>query len=107
MMSVRCDCVSSAPRILVADDEAHIREVVRYTLEREGYRVELVADGAAALARANAGGIDLVILDVLMPEIDGLSVCRRLRAKGRLPILFLSSRAEEADRIIGLDLGGD
>jgi two-component system OmpR family response regulator len=94
-------------RILVADDEAHIREVVRYALERDGQTVETAADGVAALARIGAGGIDLVVLDVLMPELDGLSLCRRLRARERVPIIFLSSRTEEADRILGLDLGGD
>jgi len=91
----------------VVDDEAHIREVVQYALEREGYQVETAANGAIALAHMATGGIDLVILDVLMPELDGLSLCRRLRAQGALPIIFLSSRTEEADRILGLDLGGD
>jgi two-component system OmpR family response regulator len=99
--------LTGVSRILIADDEAHIREVVRYALERDGHRVELAGDGAAALARIAAGGVDLVILDVLMPELDGLSLCRRIRARGRLPIIFLSSRTEEADRILGLDLGGD
>jgi two-component system OmpR family response regulator len=94
-------------RILVADDEAHIREVVRYTLERDGYEVDTAVDGVDALARIEAGGIDLVVLDVLMPSLDGLSLCRRLRARSRLPIIVLSSRAEEADRIVGLDLGAD
>jgi two-component system OmpR family response regulator len=95
------------PRILVADDEAHIREVVRYALERDGHAVETAGDGAAALARIAAGGVDLVVLDVLMPELDGLSLCRRIRARDAVPIIFLSSRTEEADRILGLDLGGD
>jgi two-component system, OmpR family, response regulator len=95
------------PTILVADDEAHIRDVVQYTLEREGHRVLTAADGAQALARAREGGIDLVILDVLMPELDGLAVCRRLREERAIPIIFLSSRAEEVDRVLGLELGGD
>jgi two-component system OmpR family response regulator len=95
-------------RILVVDDEANIREVVRYTLEREGFAVETAADGAAAASRLEEGGIDLVVLDVLMPELDGLSLCRRVRARGvQLPIIVLSSRGEEADRIVGLDLGAD
>jgi two-component system OmpR family response regulator len=95
-------------RILVVDDEAHIREVVRYALERDGVRVELAADGAAAERRLAAGGIDLIVLDVLMPELDGLSLCRRLRGAAEAPpIIFLSSRTEEADRIAGLDTGGD
>jgi two-component system OmpR family response regulator len=94
-------------RILIADDEANLRDVVQYALERDGYEVETVADGQAALARIEAGGIDLVILDVLMPELDGLNLCRKLREREDVPIIFLSSRTEEADRILGLELGGD
>jgi two-component system OmpR family response regulator len=97
-------------RILLADDEANIREVVQYALERDGFTVEHAADGEAALARLRRGGIDLVILDVLMPELDGLSVCRALRAEAAgasIPIVFLSSRGDEHDRILGLELGGD
>jgi two-component system OmpR family response regulator len=106
-MKAPADALTDVSRILVADDEAHIREVVRYTLERDGHDVELVGDGAAALARLDRGGIALLVLDVLMPELDGLSVCRRVRARGGVPILVLSSRGEEADRIVGLDLGAD
>ena len=94
-------------RILVADDEANIRDVVQYALERDGYAVETAADGQTALARIEAGGIDLVVLDVLMPELDGLNLCRKLREREDVPIIFLSSRTEEADRILGLELGGD
>ena len=94
--------------ILVVDDDAHIREIVSYALAREGHQVEVAGDGAAALARIGRGGIDLVVLDVVMPELDGLSVCRELRAaRGTLPIILLSSRGEELDRILGLDLGAD
>jgi two-component system OmpR family response regulator len=94
-------------RILIADDEANIRDVVQYALERDGYQVETAADGQTALSRIEAGGIDLVVLDVLMPELDGLNLCRKLRERGDIPIIFLSSRTEEADRILGLELGGD
>jgi two-component system OmpR family response regulator len=93
--------------ILVVDDEANIRDVVQYALEREGHRVVLAADGRQALARVAAEPVDLVLLDILMPELDGLAVCRRLRAERPLPIIFLSSRGEEVDRVLGLDLGGD
>ncbi len=96
-----------AAHILVADDEARIREVVQYALERQGYRVTGVADGAAAVKRAQQGDIDLMVLDVMMPEMDGLDVCRTLRRHSELPILFLSSKAEEIDRVLGLELGGD
>jgi two-component system OmpR family response regulator len=95
--------------ILVVDDEAHIREVIQYALAQDGHTVELAESGDAAWARLQAGGIDLVVLDVLMPGLDGLSLCRRLRATagGGPPIVFLSSRGEELDRILGLELGGD
>ena len=94
--------------ILVVDDDAHIREVARFALARAGHTVELATDGAAALARIEAHVPDLVVLDVLMPELDGLALCRRLRTQNhRVPIVFLSSRTEEADRVLGLDLGAD
>ena len=95
------------PTILVVDDEAHIRDVVQYALEREGHRVLTAPDGAAALARLEAERVDLVVLDVVMPELDGLALCRRIRATSELPIIFLSSRGEEVDRVLGLELGGD
>ncbi|MCA9578380.1 MAG: response regulator transcription factor [Sandaracinaceae bacterium] len=96
-----------AAHILVADDEARIREVVQYTLERQGYRVTLVTHGRAALERARQSDIDLVVLDVMMPELDGLDVCRELRRDSSVPVLFLSSKSEEFDRVLGLELGGD
>lgn len=93
--------------ILVVDDEARIREVLQYALEKEGFRVTAVADGKTAIAAALAGGIDLVVLDVMLPDIDGLEVCRRVRSTSKTPILFLSAKGEEIDRIVGLELGGD
>ncbi|WP_438022011.1 response regulator [Sorangium sp. So ce233] len=93
--------------ILVVDDEARIREVLLYALQKEGYAVTAVADGRAAIEAAAPGKVDLVVLDVMLPELDGLEVCRRLRAGSRTPILFLSARADEVDRIVGLELGGD
>lgn len=95
------------PRILIADDEEHIRDVVQYALQRDGYEVIAAANGREALERLGRGDIDLIVLDVLMPELDGLSLCRMIREQGDLPIIFLSSRTEEADRIVGLELGGD
>jgi two-component system OmpR family response regulator len=96
------------PTILVVDDDAHLREVLQYALEKEGFKVETAKDGAEGLARAEREEIDLVVLDILMPELDGLEVCRRLRAKRSVPIIFLSSKGEdEVDRIVGLELGGD
>ncbi len=96
--------------ILIVDDDAHIREVARFALARAGHTVELATDGAAAYERVMRGGIELIVLDILMPELDGLGLCRRLRAHGGttpVPIVFLSSRGEEADRVLGLDLGAD
>lgn len=98
---------TSAKTILVVDDEAHIRDVVTYALEREGYAVQTAADGTSALARLASGGVDLLVLDVMMPGTDGLEVCRRVRTTSRTPILFLSARADEIDRVLGLELGGD
>ncbi|MGE3936712.1 MAG: response regulator, partial [Rhodospirillaceae bacterium] len=93
--------------ILVVDDDAHIRDVVGFALEKAGYRTVAAADGAAALAAAAAHAPDLIVLDINMPEVDGLEVCRRLRQTSEVPVLFLSSRDEEVDRIVGLELGGD
>jgi two-component system OmpR family response regulator len=98
---------SVMPRILVVDDEAHIREVVAYALTIDGFEVVTVDDGRAALTALGAGAFDLIVLDVVMPELDGLSLCRRLRDTSRLPIIFLSSRGDEVDRVTGLELGGD
>jgi len=96
-------------RILVVDDEANIREVIQYSLVKDGHTVEIAENGDAAWARLQTSGIDLLVLDVVMPGLDGLSLCRRLRAtaSGGPPIVFLSSRGEELDRVLGLELGGD
>jgi two-component system OmpR family response regulator len=93
--------------VLVVDDDGHIREVVRFALEKAGYTVSEAADGRSALGAFSAGTPDVVVLDILMPEMDGLEVCRQLRQKSQVPILFLSSRDEELDRVLGLELGAD
>lgn len=93
--------------ILVADDDGHIREVIRFTLQQAGHQVVEARDGQEAYRRVVAGGIDLCILDILMPEADGLDTCRRIRAHSRIPIIFVSSRDEELDRVLGLELGAD
>jgi two-component system OmpR family response regulator len=95
-------------RVLFVDDEARIRDVVEFALRAAGYQVVSAGGGAAALEILETDAdIDLVILDVLMPDMDGLEVCRRIRARRPLPIIFLSSRGEETDRVVGLELGGD
>jgi two-component system OmpR family response regulator len=93
--------------ILIVDDDGHIREVLRFALERAGHTVREAADGRAALDAIAARAPDLVVLDIVMPEEDGLSTCRAIRKRSRLPIIFLSSRDDELDRVLGLELGGD
>ncbi len=93
--------------ILLVDDDPHIREVVRFAMTQAGHRVREAADGQAALDAFAAQPADAVILDITMPELDGLAVCRRLRATSEVPILFLSSRDDEFDRVLGLELGAD
>lgn len=95
------------PRILVVDDDPHIRDVIRFALEKAGMTVTLAEDGSRALAAFGQHPVDLVVLDIGMPEIDGLEVCRRLRRSSEVPILFLSARDEEIDRVLGLEIGGD
>jgi two-component system, OmpR family, response regulator len=96
-----------ATKILVVDDDPRLRELLRYTLSREGYQVSQAADGAAALREIQANPPDLVVLDVLMPELDGMGVCRAVRGTSSVPIIFLSSRADAIDRVLGLELGAD
>ena len=99
---------ASATRVLVVDDEPAVREALRRALALEGYDVELAANGAEALKRVAAAEPDLVVLDVLMPEVDGIAACRRLRAEGnRVPVLMLTARAGIGDRVDGLDAGAD
>jgi len=93
--------------ILIADDDPHIREVVRFALENAGFQTAQAADGMETVEQFLAVRPDLVVLDILMPEMDGTEVCRHIRAQSMTPIIFLSSRDEEVDRILGLELGGD
>jgi two-component system OmpR family response regulator len=94
-------------QILVADDDPHIREIICFALEKAGMKTLAVSDGAAALQAIERREPDLVVLDIGMPEMDGLEVCRRLRQHSDVPVLFLSARDEEIDRILGLEMGGD
>ena len=93
--------------ILLVDDDPSLREVVRYALTRAGFTVREASNGVAALASFTASTPDMIVLDVLMPEMDGMEVCREVRTTSQVPILFLSSRGEELDRVLGLELGGD
>jgi len=94
-------------RILVVDDEANIVELEKLYLGREGYLVEGAVSGRDALARFNAFNPDLIVLDIMLPDMDGLEVCRQIRAKSSVLILMLSARREDIDRIVGLELGAD
>jgi two-component system OmpR family response regulator len=97
-----------AERLLVVEDEEHLAEVIADNLELEGFSVEVVGDGARALERIRQTAPDLVLLDVMLPELDGFDVCRTLRAeRNEVPILFLTARSSNDDRVRGLQLGGD
>jgi two-component system, OmpR family, response regulator len=98
----------ASAHVLVVDDDAHIREVMRFALEKAGYRVSEAPDGSRAFELLEASSFDLVVLDIVMPEDDGLTLCRKIRAQqSRLPIIFVSSRDDELDRVLGLELGAD
>jgi DNA-binding response OmpR family regulator len=94
--------------VLLAEDDASISEPLARALRREGYDVEVRSEGTAVLQRVLSGGVDLVVLDLGLPTMDGLEVCRRMRAEGRsVPVLVLTARAEEVDLVVGLDAGAD
>jgi two-component system response regulator RegX3 len=94
-------------RILLADDERDILEPVGYALRRDGFEVDCVSDGEAALEAARSGRYDLLLLDVMMPKLSGTDVCRTVRAESDLPIIMLTAKDAEIDRILGLELGAD
>lgn len=94
-------------KILIVEDDAAIRESLEFNLEKEGYQIASVADGRAALEAVRTGKPDLVLLDLMIPEIDGFDVTRILRAENHVPILMLTARDDEIDRVLGLELGAD
>ncbi|MHB9143988.1 MAG: response regulator YycF [Symbiobacteriia bacterium] len=96
-----------AETILVVDDEKPIAEILRFNLEREGYRVLLAFDGEEALTVARAQRPDLIILDIMLPKVDGFSVCREIRRGSDVPILMLTAKDQEVDKVLGLELGAD
>jgi DNA-binding response OmpR family regulator len=96
-----------APRILLADDEQAIQTLLSFPLQKDGYEVVRASDGREALARFAEQQFDLVVLDVMMPRLDGLEVCRRLRSRSSVPIIMLTAKAEEIDKVLGLELGAD
>jgi len=94
-------------RVLVVDDEPNIVELARMYLEKEGYRVESASDGATALEQIQTHEPALIVLDLMLPELDGFEVCRRTRARSDVPIIMLTARDEDVDKIVGLELGAD
>jgi DNA-binding response OmpR family regulator len=96
-----------ASRILLVDDERAILTLLSYPLRKDGYEVVQASDGSEALSRFAESRFDLVVLDVMMPKLDGLEVCRRLRANSSVPIIMLTAKAEEIDKVLGLELGAD
>ncbi len=98
---------SMSSKILVVDDENHIVELARLYLTREGYEVEGVGDGAQAVARFGQVKPDLVILDIMLPGIDGLTICKEIRKQSQVPIIMLTARDDVTDKVVGLEVGAD
>jgi len=99
--------MSTTPTILLVDDEESIQTLLTYPLERDGYTVVQARDGEEALRRFGEEAVDLVVLDVMLPRLDGLEVCKRLRGQSNVPIIMLTARGEELDKVLGLELGAD
>jgi len=99
--------IETPSRILVVDDEPSITEFVSYALKKEGYEIDVVDNGEDAFALASTNNYDLFVLDIMLPGIDGYELCRRLRSKTTAPVLFLSARDTELDKVVGLEIGGD
>jgi two-component system response regulator RegX3 len=99
--------VDPSPRILIVEDEESLADSVRYNLEREGYLVEVAADGREAIERFRSQSPSLVILDLMLPEISGLDVCKAIRAESDVPIIMVTAKDSEADKVTGLELGAD
>jgi DNA-binding response OmpR family regulator len=97
----------ASARILLVDDEDAIQTLLAYPLRKEGYEVVSARDGRQALDRFAEGRFDLVVLDVMMPKLDGIEVCRRLRARSQVPIIMLTARDDEVDKVLGLEIGAD
>ncbi|OAN76463.1 two-component system response regulator CreB [Jannaschia sp. EhC01] len=95
------------PKILIVDDDPNIKDVIGFAVEAAGFTPAFAADGAEGLAKAQSGAFDLVVLDIGLPERDGLEVCKTLRKTSDMPILFLTARDDEIDRVLGMEIGGD
>ena len=99
--------MADAATILLVDDEEDVQKLLTYPLERDGFRVVAARDGEEALERFAEGAFDLVVLDLMLPKLDGLEVCKRLRAGSSVPIIMLTARDDELDKVLGLELGAD
>src|SRR5689334_18432731 len=97
----------ASPTILLVDDEDSVRKVLAFPLEKDGYAVVQAGDGEEALRRFAEQPVDLVVLDIMLPRLDGLEVCKRLRATSTVPIIMLTARDDELDKVLGLELGAD
>ncbi|MGI8749883.1 MAG: response regulator [Thermoleophilaceae bacterium] len=95
------------PRILLVDDELSVQKLLAYPLRKDGFEVVAALDGREALEAVRDGDFDLVVLDLMLPRVDGFEVCRRIRAGSSVPIIMLTARAEELDKVLGLELGAD
>ena len=98
---------SQAPRILLVDDEQSVQKLLSFPLRKEGYEVVAALDGRQALDRLRETNFDLVVLDLMLPQVDGFEVCRQVRARSSVPIIMLTARADEIDKVLGLELGAD
>jgi DNA-binding response OmpR family regulator len=99
--------MAESSTILLVDDDEAVRKVLSFPLERDGFTVVQAADGEEALSRFDDRVVDLVVLDIMLPKLDGLEVCKRLRAKSTVPIIMLTARDDELDKVLGLELGAD
>jgi len=97
----------AASRILLVDDEPSVQTLLAYPLRKDGYEVVTAADGREALDRFAEGRFDLVVLDIMLPKLDGIEVCRRLRTKSQVPIIMLTAKDDEVDKVVGLEMGAD
>jgi len=99
--------MTNSDHVLVVDDDAEIRNLLCEYLQKNGYRVTAVAEGKGMWATIDAGRVDIVVLDLMLPGDDGLTLCRNLRARSEVPVIMLTARGEETDRIVGLEMGAD
>ena len=99
--------IERSARILLVDDERSVQTLLSYPLRTDGYDVAVAGDGREALSRFREESFDLVVLDVMLPEVDGIEVCRRLRARSAVPIIMLTAKSEEIDKVLGLEMGAD